>query len=83
LNEFDFFWPGHPIVSARCDSTVHLEDEVLDAKMAALREHASQMLPLFDSFGEDVMRAMAATENFRHGPRAAFRSRVLAELQTA
>jgi LmbE family N-acetylglucosaminyl deacetylase len=83
LNEFDFFWPNHPVVTARCDMSLHLDEELLDAKVAALGEHASQMQPLFDSYGEDVMRAMAASENFRLGPRAAFRSRMLSELQIA
>jgi len=64
LNEFDFFWHGHPIVSVHSDVTLKLDDEVLAAKIDALRAHASQMKPLFDSYGDGFMRAMAATEHF-------------------
>ncbi len=64
LNEFDFFWPGHPEVCTNPDLTVFLDDELLAAKMSALRAHASQMRPLFDCHGEGLMRAMAAIEHF-------------------
>lgn len=64
LNEFDFFWPGHPDVSIQPDVTLRLSDELLAAKVEALRAHASQMKPLFDSYGDDFMRAVAATEHF-------------------
>jgi LmbE family N-acetylglucosaminyl deacetylase len=82
LNEFDFFWPGYPTNSVRPDVTVHLHDELLDAKVEALRAHASQMEPLFDAYGEEFMRSVAATEHFRLGPRAAFRSRMLLDLRS-
>jgi LmbE family N-acetylglucosaminyl deacetylase len=57
-----------------------LDDELLDIKVEALRAHASQMQPLFDAYGDEFMRAVAATEHFRLGPKAAFRSRVLLDL---
>lgn len=83
LNEFDFFWPGAPTVSTRSDITVRLGHEMLDAKVDALREHASQMEHLFDAYGEDFLRSVLATEVFRPGPRPGFRSRVLQDLKHA
>jgi LmbE family N-acetylglucosaminyl deacetylase len=65
LNEFDFFWPGHPIASMHPDVTLTLDDELAAAKVDALRAHASQMKPLFHSYGDDFMRAMASVEHFR------------------
>jgi LmbE family N-acetylglucosaminyl deacetylase len=64
LNEFDFFWPRHPVVSDHADVTLHLDDELLAAKIEALRKHASQMKPLFDSYGDGFMRALVAREHF-------------------
>jgi LmbE family N-acetylglucosaminyl deacetylase len=64
LNEFNFFWPSHPVVSAHADVTLHLNDELLAAKLEALRKHSSQMKPLFDSYGDGFMRALVATERF-------------------
>lgn len=64
LNEFEFFWPGYPIAAASSDVVLNLDGDLLTAKVEALREHASQMKPLFDSYGEAFMRAMAATERF-------------------
>lgn len=76
LDEFDFFWPGHPAGYSRADVTFRLDDELIDAKVDALRAHASQMGCLFDAYGEDFMRELAATEHYRFGPRPAFRARV-------
>ena len=81
LNEFDFFWPGHPMTWARPDMTFRLDDELLDAKVDAIRAHASQMQPLFDAYGESFMRSVAANEVFRVGPRPAFRARILSEMK--
>jgi LmbE family N-acetylglucosaminyl deacetylase len=82
LNEFDFFWPGYPLTAPRSDMALKLDDELVDIKVKALREHASQMQPLFDAYGEEFMRAVAATEHFRFGPKAAFRSRMLLDLRS-
>jgi LmbE family N-acetylglucosaminyl deacetylase len=82
LNEFDFFWPGYPLTSARSEMALKLDDELVDIKVEALREHASQMQPLFDAYGDEFMRAIAATEHFRFGPKAAFRSRMLLDLRS-
>ncbi len=65
LNEFDVFWPGHPRTCADPDVTLTLDDELLATKVEALRAHASQMTPLFDSYGDDFMRAVASKEHFR------------------
>ena len=81
LDEFEFFWPGHPETYPDAHVTHRLEGEVLDAKVEALRAHASQMEPLFEAYGEDFMREMASIETFRFGPRAAFRSRVLQDMR--
>lgn len=67
LHVFDFFWPGHPQTSGRSDLTLRLGDDVLDTKVEALRAHASQMEPLFDAYGENFIRAVEATEDFRVG----------------
>jgi LmbE family N-acetylglucosaminyl deacetylase len=83
LDEFDFFWPGYPESFERGDVTLRLDGKVLDAKVAALRAHRSQMDPLFDAYGEDFMRTVASAEVFRFGPRPAFRSRVLLDLKHA
>lgn len=83
LNEFDFFWPDHPKVSNRSDITFRLDDEVLDAKVDAVKAHASQMEVLFEAYGDDFLRSVLATEVFRPGPRPAFRSRMLLDLKHA
>jgi LmbE family N-acetylglucosaminyl deacetylase len=65
LNEFDVFWPGHPKTIIDPDVTLELDDELLAAKVEALRAHASQMTPFFDAYGDDFMRSLAATEHFQ------------------
>jgi LmbE family N-acetylglucosaminyl deacetylase len=65
LNEFDAFWPGHPVAYARPDVTLELDEELVDAKLEALRAHASQMTHLFDAYGDTFMRALASRESFR------------------
>jgi LmbE family N-acetylglucosaminyl deacetylase len=64
LNEFDMFWPGHPVAAAHSDLTVPLDNHLLDAKVDALRAHSSQMAPLFHSYGDRFMRALASEEHF-------------------
>jgi LmbE family N-acetylglucosaminyl deacetylase len=65
LNEFDAFWPGYPKTCLVPDLTLELDDELLMAKVEALRAHASQMTPFFDAYGDTFMRALASTESFR------------------
>ena len=83
LNEFDFFYPGHPATSGDGDIVTRLDEDTIEAKVDALWEHAGQMQPLFDAYGEEFMRSMASIEVFRVGPKAAFRSRVENELRIA
>jgi LmbE family N-acetylglucosaminyl deacetylase len=83
LNEFDFFWPGHPKFSDRHDVSVRLDDELVDAKVEALQAHASQMEPLFEAYGEDFFRSILSTEVFRAGVRPGFHSRMLLDLKRA
>lgn len=83
LNEFDFFLPDHPKLSAGSDIAVHLDDELVDAKVEAVRAHESQMEPLFEAYGEAFFRSILSTEVFRPGVRSSFRSRVLQEIRGA
>lgn len=83
LNEFDFFYPDHPKFSRANDITLHLDDELVEAKVDALRAHESQMESLFDAYGEDFFRSILSTEVFRSGVRSNFRSRVLLDLKHA
>ena len=81
LNEFDFFWAGHPARYSAGDIALRLDEDIIEAKVDALWEHASQMQPLFDAYGEGFMRSLAGVETFALGPRSAFRSRMLSELR--
>ena len=83
LNEFDFFRPGHPKFSSVNDVSVHLDDELVEAKVDALRAHESQMEPLFEAYGDDFFRSILSTEVFRSGVRSSFRSRMLLDLKRA
>lgn len=83
LNEFDFFFPGHPQFSRADDVTVRLDDEIVKAKVDALRAHESQMEPLFEAYGEGFFRKILSTEVFRPGARPGFRPRVLQDLKQA
>jgi LmbE family N-acetylglucosaminyl deacetylase len=83
LNEFDFFTPGHPEFSVANDISFPLDDELVDAKLDALRAHESQMEPLFEAYGEDFFRSVLSTEVFRSGVRPSLRSRVLLDLKHA
>src|SRR5918999_3600750 len=76
LNEFDFFWPGHPKLSGSNDVSIRLDDELVDAKVDALLAHASQMEPLFEAYGEDFFRSILGTEVFRRAVQPGFRSRM-------
>jgi LmbE family N-acetylglucosaminyl deacetylase len=81
LNEFDFFLPDHPEFSDRTDIAVQLDEELVDAKVEAVRAHESQMEALFEAYGEDFFRSILSTEVFRPGVRSSFRSKVLQELR--
>jgi LmbE family N-acetylglucosaminyl deacetylase len=83
LNEFDFFYPGYPKFSRTGDINLHLDDELVDAKVDALRAHQTQMELLFEAYGEDFFRSILSTEVFRPGVRPNFRSKVLRDLRAA
>jgi LmbE family N-acetylglucosaminyl deacetylase len=77
LDEFEMFWPGHPLATNDSDLTLSLHGTFLDAKVEAIRAHASQMSVLFDAYGDAFMRALAAEESFvlaHTGPGVAQRS---------
>ena len=66
LHELGAFWPGHPCHERPDDShRVSVGGALLTRKMAALRDHSSQMTRLFDHLGETGMRRMAAAEAYR------------------
>jgi LmbE family N-acetylglucosaminyl deacetylase len=44
---------------------VHLEGDLLETKLRAIKQQASQVAPLLDNLGEDFMRAGLAEETFR------------------
>ena len=83
LNEFDFFVPGYPKFSGPNDISIHLDDELVEAKIDAVRAHESQMEPLFEAYGESFFRSILSTEVFRSGVRPSFRSKVLQDLKQA
>jgi len=60
-----------PIVDdAELDIDIVLSDEQLDRKMAAIREHQSQIEGLLQVFGEDLLSEALASETFRLAERA-------------
>lgn len=65
LNEFDAFWPGHPTTFDDPDISLRLDNELVDAKVEALRAHGSQMKHLFDAYSDNFMRALASREHYR------------------
>lgn len=83
LNEFDFFVPGHPKFAGPNDVSFRLDDELVDAKVHALRAHESQMEPLFEAYGDDFFRSILSTEVYGHGARSNFGARVLLDLKHA
>ncbi len=67
LNEFNAFWPGHPVSTSRREISVEhrLDAELLELKTAALEAHASQTNRLFEAFGRGFCRALGEREWFR------------------
>lgn len=60
------FGPGLPLRTPleRLAAAVHLDDELRDVKLAALRAQATQIAPVLDAFGEDRFVAWIRDENF-------------------
>jgi LmbE family N-acetylglucosaminyl deacetylase len=67
LAEFDVFAPGTPAFLPRdeLDVLLELDDDLMDLKLAALREQPSQTDGLLGALGEEFVRALLAVESFR------------------
>lgn len=66
LAPFDIFRPGTPNVVAdqEMDLYFELSTEVLDRKIASIKEHASQIEALYEVFGDEGFRRFMAKEGF-------------------
>ena len=66
LAPFDIFRPGTPNVVAddAIDLYFELPPELLDRKIASIKEHASQIEALYEVFGDEGFRRFMATEGF-------------------
>jgi LmbE family N-acetylglucosaminyl deacetylase len=66
LAPFDIFRPGTPHVVAddEVDLYFELPSELLDTKIASIKEHASQIEALYEVFGDDGFRRFMAKEGF-------------------
>jgi LmbE family N-acetylglucosaminyl deacetylase len=67
LNKYDVFRPGTPPVVPRDQLAIafELDDQLLDLKMKAIREHVSQIEPMADLFGDPFLTRMMHEESFR------------------
>lgn len=66
LHEVGAFFPGYPEQGTSInDLHVTLDDETLDAKVAALLSHESQIGPIRDQLGPDDFRRLFGTEAYR------------------
>ena len=66
LAPFNIFRPGTPNVVAddAIDLYFELPTELLDRKIASIKEHASQIEALYEVFGDEGFRRFMATEGF-------------------
>lgn len=66
LAPFDIFRPGTPNVVAddAIDLYFELPSELLDRKIASIKEHASQIEALYEVFGDEGFRRFMAKEGF-------------------
>ncbi len=66
LQELGAFFPGYPSRTA-CPNDLHiaLDDVTLDAKVAALLSHESQIGPIHAELGDDDFRRLFAAEAYR------------------
>jgi 2-polyprenyl-6-methoxyphenol hydroxylase-like FAD-dependent oxidoreductase/LmbE family N-acetylglucosaminyl deacetylase len=64
--ELDVFGPGLPLRTADAEVAVavHLDDELQDTKLAALKSQATQVAPVLAAMGEDRFRSWFAEETF-------------------
>jgi LmbE family N-acetylglucosaminyl deacetylase len=67
LNKFDVFRPGTPPVVPREELAIAfvLPPDLLELKLRAIEEHASQVEGMVEAFGEDFFRRAMAEESFR------------------
>lgn len=63
LHSIEAFWPGFPKLIAP-DLVVHLDDELLDRKIAAIGCHGSQMGPVHDALGAERLARVAGIEGY-------------------
>jgi hypothetical protein len=66
LAPFNIFLPGTPNVvpDEEIDLYFELPSDVLDRKIASIKEHASQIEALYEVFGDEGFRRFMAKEGF-------------------
>jgi LmbE family N-acetylglucosaminyl deacetylase len=66
MRDLGVFLPGTPVVRDRDELglVLDLPDDLLDLKVAALKEHASQVEGVLSVFGEDELRDAMAQESY-------------------
>ena len=71
LNRFDVYRPGTPPVTPVGEMSIRreLDPELLDLKIRAIEEHASQVGAMVEAFGEGFFRRAMREECFRLGAR--------------
>lgn len=69
LEPFDIFRPGTPpcVQDEELEIAFELPDDLLDLKLAAIKEHVSQIEALLHVFGDVGFRRVMAVEYFRLG----------------
>lgn len=69
LEPFDIFRPGTPpcVQTDELEIEFKLPGDLLDLKLAAIKEHASQIEALLNVFGDEGFRRVMAVEYFRLG----------------
>lgn len=65
LHTIDAFLPGHPDRSRQPDMVVDLDGDLVDAKLAALACHESQMPRVAEALGPEGWRVLASVEAYR------------------
>ena len=72
LAAFDIFRPGTPPSTPEDELEISftLPPDLLELKLAAIKEHASQVEALLHVFGDDGFRSVMTTEYFRLGAAA-------------
>ncbi|HEX9712511.1 MAG TPA: PIG-L family deacetylase [Actinomycetota bacterium] len=70
LEPHNVYLPGTPIPTPRAELGIchEFDGALLDRKISAILEHASQVEGLYAAFGADAWRAAMSGEYYRHGP---------------